>query len=251
MDPQEAKPHSPVSESLLPLFFHQPVALTYDRHRDAGLNKHTNVYFAKDAAAIPISHVEAMEASHHYPIVFSRQDPPGLMVLTGLQQKNLFVDEQGKWEPYRYIPAYVRKYPFAVVELPEEREYLLCVDEASDHFSPREADRPFYQGDHDPTDLCDEALHFSAEFQRQMENTTEFCYALLAAGLVNARDIPISLGDKEILVSGISILDNQAFAELPNDTLLQWREKGWLEMVYAIHASQSNWLHLVEREQTA
>ena len=246
-----APSHSEQTDVALPLFFKSPHAIGVERHVQAGLHRHTNYYFAKDATSIPLSYTEAVEACHSYPIVFTRNNPPGLLALTGLKQRNLFIDKQGQWEPHGYVPIYVQKYPFGIVELKQEEreEYILCVDEGAEHFAPKQPDLPFYAPDEAPSDVCQEALQYCGEYQKQIEATTEFIYALMSSGIITPRDIPLSIGPQQLTITGVSFIEEEAFQNLPAELLADWHKKGWLGIVYAILFSQQRWLYLVEEEK--
>jgi len=56
-------------------------------------------------------------AARTYPIVFSAAAPTVPFAVVGLREnENLFVDATGNWRDDAYIPAYVRRYPFCLVE---------------------------------------------------------------------------------------------------------------------------------------
>jgi hypothetical protein len=62
-------------------------------------------------------------------------------VLLGLREaENLFVDRDGKWDA-RYVPAFVRRYPFVPGKGPQG-ELLVCIDEASSCFDAAEGEGP-------------------------------------------------------------------------------------------------------------
>jgi hypothetical protein len=62
--------------------------------------------------------------------------------LLGLREaENLFVDRDGKWDA-RYVPAFVRRYPFVPGKGPQG-ELLVCIDEASSCFDAGEGEALF------------------------------------------------------------------------------------------------------------
>jgi hypothetical protein len=85
--------------------------------------------------AIPISVAEFGVALHEYPIVFSTGDDGqtfATAVVTGMTaEENLFVSDKG-WAAGRYVPAYVRRYPFCMARVTldavAQDDRLICVE---------------------------------------------------------------------------------------------------------------------------
>ena len=112
-----------------PLFYADPVALHVDRHAEWRLLD-GNAAFAACATAIPLVLTDFVPAARSYPILFTA-DTAAPIALTGLQRSDLFVDAAGAWAPDCYVPAYVRRYPFILVEVPDRSDLGLAIDGAS------------------------------------------------------------------------------------------------------------------------
>ena len=71
--------------------------------------------FCANVRAVPVLVSEIPAAIKDYPVIFTSQENPKPLAVVGLVDDiNLFVDEEGNWERNRYIPGYVRRYPFGV-----------------------------------------------------------------------------------------------------------------------------------------
>lgn len=78
----------------LPLFYRDPVPLSFEEHRDVGVAPATNLGFARNAVAIPLCVGEFVLAMRHYPIVFAMDDNASPIGLVGIKRgQNLFVEE--------------------------------------------------------------------------------------------------------------------------------------------------------------
>ncbi|NIR58894.1 MAG: SapC family protein, partial [Gammaproteobacteria bacterium] len=51
-----------------------------------------------------------------YPIIFTGPDRVPLAVLGMRAGQNLFIGDDGVYEPNRYVPAFIRRYPFVFAE---------------------------------------------------------------------------------------------------------------------------------------
>ena len=112
-----------------PLFYRRPVVLNAQRHADIWIEEDGHQFsFARQTNAVRINMQEFVSASSEYPVVFVRGGKSWFPVaILGLRDKtNNFVSADGRWLG-DYTPAYVRRYPFALVAT-GEGDNRLCVD---------------------------------------------------------------------------------------------------------------------------
>ena len=239
----------------LPLFFKNPKPLDMKRHANAGLLPVQDLSFTAETNSILINAVEFFEAAKQYPIVFTSGENPLPAVIVGLEKQNYFVDAEGQWKSDAYLPAYVRKYPFVFMDMPERKEFLLCIDEAAPQYketAPKEA-LPLYK-DGQPSDLTKNALEFCTAYHNHYQLTRRFCEDVKAAGLLTVTRSDAKLfNGREIHLGGFQAIDEKKLAALPDETVLDFFKKGWMPLLYAALMSSSNWKKLVdlaaEREQ--
>ncbi len=110
-------------------------AFNRDEFRGMARRREQPYAFAREMNALFVTAAEFFQAARHYPIVFSRDGRTGgfvPVIVTGLEERrNLFVDNDGRWKPERYVPAYARRWPFFSVQIREEPDRsLVCVDPA-------------------------------------------------------------------------------------------------------------------------
>ncbi len=159
---RKSKPNPPTNA--FPLFYREPQALAAAVHGDLHLKGARDFRFAAATNAVPIMAAEFVEAQRSYPIVFVGETVHPAVVL-GLETANVFVDTAGSWALDRYIPAYVRRYPFVFIETADKANYALGIDVASDRvvraIDGGEGLAPLFSGGQ-PTQLTQDALRFSA-----------------------------------------------------------------------------------------
>ncbi|GAA4339929.1 SapC family protein [Pigmentiphaga soli] len=237
-----------MSTTPLPLFYRQPRPLHPSRHGNRSLAARPDYRFAAGTNAVPLIAAELPVACRHYPIVFTAGDQPYPVAVLGLRGKqNLFVDEAGNWKADAYVPAYVRRYPFILMENEGATEFTLCVDETAGAFMEGR-DNPFFDADGKPTDIARNALAFCGDYQKQHTLTAEFAQALTSAGLLvdNRADVALRNGEK-LSLSGFRVIDEARFAKLSDKEFKRWRTKGWLPLVYAHLISVGTWTTLIDR----
>jgi hypothetical protein len=143
------------------------------------------------------------------------------------------------------VPGYVRRYPFVFDRIPSADQYLLCIDEGADLFMAAGGEPLFINGK--PSPLTERALQFCSAFQNQAEETEKFVKALWDQKLLveNHADMTLRNGEKRTL-TGFHVIDEARFGALPDATLLDWRKRGWLGLIYAHLMSTQQWAILVE-----
>jgi hypothetical protein len=250
IDTDKAAPVPGKSQSdNMPMFYTSPRPL--DRSRDGSLHisRPKHFRFAEKTNAIPILLDEIPMAAAHYPIIFASGPQPVPAVVMGLQNdKNLFIDEKGQWLDGSYLPAYVRRYPFILMDDPEKKQFVLCFDETSDMLGP-EGEYPLFDGEN-PSDFTKGAMEFCATLRQQGEATDEFVKALQEHDLLMKNDAQIELpGGPRVQLSGFLIVDPKKFDELPDNIYLAWRRKGWIGLIYAHLLSSHRWPRLIALAQ--
>src|SRR4051812_33910209 len=101
------------------VYYEKPVLLDRDRHRRLRVRPSNNFAFARKANSVYLAGIEFNEAMKEYAIVFTRAANNRMVpvAMLGLRaQENLFVDDEDRWEG-RYVPAFVRRYPFVLAQL--------------------------------------------------------------------------------------------------------------------------------------
>jgi hypothetical protein len=246
-----AKPEPAASPLPLPLFYREPQILTAAAHGGLQLRRGGDFRFAAATNAAPIMAVEFVEAQHAYPIVFVGEPAHPAAVL-GLARDNLFVSAEGGWAVERYIPAYVRRYPFVFIETADRAHYALGLDLASERVARAGEDGegliPLFQ-DGQPTQLVQDALQFCTALQASQQDTRAFCDALLAHDLLIAQQAHGAFPDgTPFNLQGFRVIDADRFANLPDAVVVEWHRKGWLALVHHHLASLKRWRELLDRQ---
>ncbi|NBX66645.1 MAG: sapC family protein [Proteobacteria bacterium] len=226
----------------LPLFYTKPTLLDAASHAEWGLRKDMTFAFASGANALPVNIVEFPQIAHYYPIAFAKDAVATPVAVVGVRDnENLYINEEGNWLSGAYIPAYVRRYPFILSESPDGTQLSLCIDDAQGVVS-RGSGEKFFDEKKQPTQVAKNAIEFCRSYHVAAKQTMTFGEALEKSGLLVDRSADITLKNgQRISFSGFRIIDEEKFNNLPAETLLEWRNKGWLAAVYAHLFSGLHW----------
>jgi hypothetical protein len=201
--------------------------------------------FAAKTNAVPLLVDEFPMAAANYPIVFAAGDSPVPAAVVGVSNDaNLFLDDNGQWLGGSYLPAYVRRYPFLLMDDPNQKQYVLCIDETSEMLAPTGEYALFKDGK--PTQFTQSAMNFCASLRQQGEATDEFVKALKEYNLLMKNDAQIDMPNgSKLQLAGFQVIDPKKFDMLPDNVYLSWRRKGWIGLIYAHLLSSHRWQNLI------
>lgn len=238
-----------------PPMYGELAPLDREAHKNLKLDTtKTVVSQVADQNSVFLAAVEFGDACKEYPIVFVRAGEPGpdgkppvapLAVLGLKPGSNLFV-EGGQWTG-NYVPAYVRRYPFAMARMDGNADNLaVCFDSKWAGFNEVTGDALFANGQ--PTEFLMNAKSFLENFEQEAERTRLICNLLVELDLLQDMRFEASLpGGEKLDVEGFLALDEKKYAELPDDKVLQLHRNGLIAMLEMHRVSMTNMNRLASR----
>ena len=230
------------------LFYGQVERLDPGKHADLALSSAVKTYeFARPTNSVPLNAVEFMSAARHYPILFNGDARGMPLALVGLRShENLFVEEGGVWAEGCYIPAFVRRYPFVLLNGDDAGDISLCVDPGAEQLSDGGGRALFDNGE--PSQVLQSVAKFCASYAREQGRTKAFVSGLRETGVLIDRTVDIALRDGEkVAMRGFRVVDERKLAELPEAVIVDWWRKGWMGAIHAHMVSLGNFGRLYVR----
>jgi hypothetical protein len=239
------------SASRQPPLYQKPVAISVSVNAEDRLISSTSFDFASQVSSLPLAAVEFTSAARSYPIVFSPNPPFSPLCITGIRSdENLFVDSNGQWERNTYIPAYVRRFPFLLLNDGKSDKMVLGIETTAKRLSKTKGETLFQKSE--PSPFLNQALAFCTDYNRQWEASLAMAETLNEHGLLIEETSELPLPNKQKLrLGGFKVIDEAKLNNLPTDTFIEWRDRGWLGPIYAHMASIANWPFLVYRANAA
>lgn len=231
-------------------FYRKVIALNSELHRNLKFAaSEADFSFARDTTAVMLAGVEFAEASREYPIVFVRGVDQQMrpVVLLGVRDaENLFVDAQGKWDA-RYIPAFVRRYPFVMAEGNEPGQLVVCIDESCPALNVDHGELLINaEGKLEPR--MNEVMQFLQNFQQEFARTELMTKQLNELGLFvqqGARfDTPTG---QTFQLNDFYLLEEAKFGQIADAKLPELFRSGALGLAYLHLASLGNMRKLLDR----
>jgi hypothetical protein len=223
------------------LFYDQVQALNSETHAQWRIAPQATWAFAAKAHAVPLLAQEFAAAQADYTIAFAKDEAGTYMpvALLGLQaEQNLFVNAQGQWQPGAYIPAYVRRFPFAPAG--EGDKMVVVVETSSGVVGPFAEGEPLFDNGQ-PSQTLQRALALVEAFHREAQGTQAFCRWLDEQQLLTPVSAEVRAGEHAAhRLDGMWVVNETKFNALPDDEVLKLFKSGQLAWVYAHLLSLKN-----------
>ena len=215
--------------------FDRMVPLSLERHSAKRVRSSVGFGYAAGFHIAYVTMHEFARAEALYPVLFLQDGAPGQyrpVVLMGLEAgENLYVGDDGRWAG-SYIPAMIRRYPFALSRGDREGRFVVCVDEGSDLLSETDG-TPLFDDQGRPTELVENVKRYLTELQQMDHATREFVDFLAARDLLAPLSMRISAGDRTRNVTGCYVVNEEKLNELGDEAFLELRHKRFLPAIYA------------------
>jgi hypothetical protein len=231
------------------LIYETVVPLTFATHRHSSVEIGRNFDFSSKVNSVPLTAIEFREAQSDYPIVFVG-NPEGVMpaVILGLREgENLYLSSDGKWDA-RYVPAFVRRYPFVFSKSDDEQRFNLCIDEQFSGFNGDGRGERLFTDDGKPTTYVENILKFLQEYQLQFHRTERFCKRILELDLLEPMQAQVEMNSGEkYSLGGFMAINREKLKELSGDKLAELAKTDELELIYLHLQSMRNFNTLKNR----
>ena len=150
-------------------------ALNKIEHKNKGVTEVTDFLYSKELMNAPIALSEFFEACKNYPILFTKDKDEKWFatILLGYKQgENLFVDEKGAWKELHYIPAFIRSYPFVLVNQENKKEMVFAVE--GDYLNEKESSKKLFDKDGENSEFLNGVITFLNQFYADSLATADF-----------------------------------------------------------------------------
>jgi hypothetical protein len=235
--------------------YRQPVLLDSKIHRQKRLKSLEDFSITQNMHAVYLTATEFPHAGLDFPIIFvntaERVDNGRFMIspvaLLGLSpNENLHVNGP-RWDA-RYLPAFIRRFPFLTAPVQGLPDAGVFVDAAYPGFSDTEGD-PLFDAEGKPTPGLERAITFLTQFDEEQQRTRLFCKRVVELDLLKEMQADATLPSGEKLkVEGFLVIDEPKLVALPDATILELHRNGMLMLMQAHLMSLINVRYLVERK---
>ena len=212
-----------------------------------------NHEFISHLNSSPLLATEIAFAAIEFPVIFSATANEGEympLAVMGLKDgQNLLLNDKNVLST-RYVPAFVRRYPFVLGGNKDSEMMALCIDEDSKCFSQDGSKGSrLFQDDGSHSEFLTDVVEFLKDYQFRAEMTRTFTKRLHELDLLEPMSANISFKDKEdasINLGGFFVVKREKLKAISDADALDLFKKDGLELIYAHIQSLSNFNRLID-----
>ncbi|MGE4456153.1 MAG: SapC family protein [Arcobacteraceae bacterium] len=211
-------------------------------HKNGAVKDVTDYSFSKELSNCLVTVSEFFEACKDYPILFAKdaKNEWFASVMLGLKDKdNLSVEENGSWKSGKYIPAFIRRYPFVFVS--DKDKLALAYD--STYKATKEANptKAFFDENGNNSEFLNATLRFLTNFQADALSTAKFVSELEKLELLEQKSASIKTPSNEtITINGFFVVNEDKLKNLSEKKKSDLCKRGAIPLITAHLISLSN-----------
>jgi hypothetical protein len=217
-----------------------------DKHRNWSVSV-DDLNFVRGLTSVPLLATEIVFAAAEYPVVFLATENPGEYIpvaLMGLNEgENLLLKEDGKLAT-RYVPAFIRRYPFILAGTKESDMLTVCIDEGSKAcFPDGSTGRRLFDDSGEQSDHLKGVIEFLKEYHERAELTKAFCKKLHELDVFEPMQAQITFKDREdanFTLRGVHAVRHEKLKAISDADVLDLFKRDGLEVIYAHIQSLEN-----------
>ncbi len=192
---------------------------------------------AEGQQVLPVTVFEFSRAGADCPIVFVKNADTGqfqAVVLLGLTQGENLLLSKGEWLG-TYLPEVLRVGPFRLL-MPEGGAEAgnLGIELDSPMVSETEGEALF-DASGEPTEFLVNCGKMVEDYYKQSQITAGFLSLLVERDLLTMQSLKMDIEGVKVQIDGIYLVDEQKVRELPDEVVVDYHKRGFLQ---AIHAHQ-------------
>lgn len=227
------------------------VLLNNVEHKNLKIRQDFSGDFGESMMCVPVYPVEARHAQASYPLVFAK-DANGdyqMVALFGFEQgENLFV-KNGNWDAH-YRPLIIEKGPFLIGRSGADAETLSIHVDTDDPRVNDDDGQPVFLPHGGNTDYIDNIANVLSTIHQSQDVHTAFVKKCEELNLIESFVMDIDLdGNGTHRLAGFYTINEETFRDLDGDALASLKEHNFLEVIFMMMASMSQFRSLIERKK--
>lgn len=231
------------------LIYETAVPVSSGRHAKCSIEAGKGFAFTRKVNSVPLMAVEFPQATPEYAVVFAQngEDVVPVVILGARQSENLYLTEDDAWRA-KYVPAFIRRYPFVFSVSDDGKTFTLCVDEAFQGLNYQGRGEALFLADGKHSPYVDGVLKFLQEYRTQFMRTQAFCKKLKELNLLEPMQAEFTLvSGEKMSLTGFQAVDRKRLKALSGEVLAQLAATDELELIYLHLQSMRNFSEVKDR----
>ena len=231
------------------LIYESAVPVSASRHGKVSLLPGADYAFSAQVNSVPLMAAEFLAAADEYAIVFTLagEDVVPMVVLGVRNDQNVYLTADKQWKA-KYIPAFIRRYPFVFSSSADGKTLTLCIDESHPGVNRDGLGERFFGDDGKPSPYVERVLKFLQEYQAHYDRTLKFGRRIKELDLLEPMQAQVTTpkGNK-LSLSGFHGVNRAKLRALDGAALASIAKTDELELLYLQLHSMRNFNEVKDR----
>lgn len=231
------------------LIYETATPVNRGRHASLAVKIGNDFAFSASVNSVPLMVAEFSQVASEMTIVFAGQGEDVIpAVLLGIREnENLFIDESGKWLG-KYVPAFLRRYPFVFSSTDDGKNFTLCIDESFEGANNDGRGERLFDAEGEQTQYLKSVLGFLQAYQVQFQRTKALTGRLRAFNLLEPMQAQFTLPDgRNLMLSGFEVVSRERLRAISPEQLTALFGFDDFELIYLHLQSLRNLQATAER----
>ncbi len=205
-------------------------------HSNLRIDKIEGFEFAKELNYIPVGLSEIAKLATKFPLFITGGDNNHFSALMSVGTNDNYFSINRKYEDKRFVPIYLKTYPFLMVEAKDESSDKVFRAVAIDVESPFIGeDKAFklFESDEKETGALDQRIKLVQDFDKDRFHADELVKVLKEFKLLDKRDVTLKIdeGEPKTILSDFYVVNQERLYKLDDKILLDWLKRGWIYLI--------------------
>jgi hypothetical protein len=216
------------------LIYETAVPVSSTRHAKCHVEGGKGYGFTRKLNSLPLLAVEFPAAEPEYAIVFVGEGDTTMpaVILGARPNENLYLDGKDSWQA-KYVPAFLRQYPFVFSGGADNKTFTLCVDETYPGVNFEGRGQPLFTDEGKPSPYTGNVLKFLENYRNQFLITRAFCKKLREFDLLQPMQAEFTVaGGTKMALAGFNVIDRAKLKALSGEALSELAKSDALELIF-------------------
>lgn len=231
------------------LIYESAVPVSAGSHGSVSFDPADSYAFSAGINAVPVMAVEFARAATEYALVFTEagDDVMPVAVLGIRPEQNLYLSADAQWQA-KYVPAFIRRYPFVFSASADQKTLTLCIDETHPGFNREGRGQRLFGDDGKPSTYVEQVLKFLQDYQAHFVRTQAFGKRLKELNLLEPMQAQVTTpAGEKLTLSGFQGVTRNRLRTLGSEALVTLVKTDELEMLYLHLYSMRNFNEVKDR----
>ncbi len=210
--------------------------LSKKEHKNLAIDKIEGYWFAKELRYAPVGLSEIAKLSCKFPVFITGGETNLFSVLLAVGDNDNFFSLNDNYGDRRFVPIFMKMYPFLMVDATEEgseKNFRALALDVESIYVGESSKIKLFESDESETEVLKQKIKLVQTFDKDRLQADNLIAILKEYNLLDKRDITLKVDENEpkTILKDFYVVNHKRLYELDDAILLEWMKKGWIHLL--------------------